>query len=156
MYLLNNKNKNENDQSSINSSKVFYIVIKNVFKNKDINEGCIQALDDNENFIFNDCPLNNNYNKIIKYGIAIKEGECDVIYEINYVKNFKRKEMPKEIYSGENYSQFDTNKFYFVDKTKIISKILEKDDAVYLITRPRRFGKSLNLRMINEFFEKPN
>jgi len=36
----------------------------------------------------------------------------------------------------------------FVNKTRMISKLIEQNKALYLITQPRRFGKSLNLRMI--------
>jgi len=38
----------------------------------------------------------------------------------------------------------------------MISKLIGNDKSVYLITRPRRFGKSLNLSMVKEFFENPN
>eukprot|EP00833_Pecoramyces_ruminatium_P002522 jgi/Orpsp1_1/1176554/evm.model.c7180000058069.1 len=155
----NDNYKNNNNKNNIlneNSSKIFYITIKNVFKNYEIEKGCIEALDDNEDFIFNGIKLKNIYNKIIKYGIGIFEEKFNVIYDINYGNNFKRKEMPKEIYSGEIFERFNTNKFYFIDKTRMISKIIGKYDAVYLITRPRRFGKSLNLRMIQEFFKKPD
>jgi len=41
-----------------------------------------------------------------------------------------------------------------VDKTKIISRLIENGRKVYLITRTRRFGKSLNLKMVKTFFEK--
>eukprot|EP00833_Pecoramyces_ruminatium_P010776 jgi/Orpsp1_1/1184808/evm.model.c7180000091040.1 len=90
-----NKNKNKNDLSNEDSSEIFYITIKNVSKINEIEEGCIQALDDNENFIFNDIELKNRYKRIIKYGIGIFENKCNVIYEINYENDFKRKEMPK-------------------------------------------------------------
>ena len=46
----------------------------------------------------------------------------------------------------------DRDKFY-VDKSMLISDILETDDsAVYLYTRPRRFGKSTNMSMLDAFF----
>jgi len=38
----------------------------------------------------------------------------------------------------------------------MISKIISQKSSVYLITRPRRFGKSLNFKMVQEFFENPN
>jgi len=80
---------------------------------------------------------------------------CDVMYEINFGYNFKRKPMPKLVYSGELFNEFDSNKFFFIDKTRMIKTINEQGNATYLITRPRRFGKNLNLKMIQEFFEKP-
>ena len=43
------------------------------------------------------------------------------------------------------------NNFY-VDKTKFIKEWWENDDDVTLITRPRRFGKTLNLSMVEHFF----
>jgi len=113
-------------------------------------------LEDNENFKFDGKELKNLYDKIIKFGIAFYNKNCDVNYDINYGVNFKRIEMSKELYFGENYYRFDTNNYYFIDKTKMISALIGKFDSVYVITRPRRFGKSLNLSMIKEFFEKPN
>ncbi|ORX42946.1 hypothetical protein BCR36DRAFT_586883 [Piromyces finnis] len=63
--------------------------------------------------------------------------------------------MPKKVYYGEAYMDVDLDKFYFVDKTRMIQTFINNDRNVYLIVRPRRFGKSLNLSMIQEFFEKP-
>jgi len=62
--------------------------------------------------------------------------------------------MPKIIYTGEDFGEFYNNDYFFIDKTRMISKIINEKRHVYSITRPRRFGKSLNLRMIREFFEK--
>ena len=64
--------------------------------------------------------------------------------------------MQKEIYTGEKFQYASNENCYLIDKTKIISKLINHDENdAYLITRPRRFGKSLNLRMIKDFFEKP-
>jgi len=41
---------------------------------------------------------------------------------------------------------------YYVDKTSLIRKLVHNDALVYLFTRPRRFGKSLNLSMLDAFF----
>jgi len=46
----------------------------------------------------------------------------------------------------------ETNK-YFVDKTSLIEELLNRDEKILLITRPRRFGKTLNMTMIREFFD---
>ncbi|GHV81380.1 hypothetical protein AGMMS49944_31710 [Spirochaetia bacterium] len=43
--------------------------------------------------------------------------------------------------------------YYYVDKTLLIKEILDKDAEVNLFTRPRRFGKTLNMRMLQCFFE---
>ena len=43
--------------------------------------------------------------------------------------------------------------YYYVDKTRLISDIVNKGGAVKLYTRPRRFGKTLNMSMLKNFFE---
>jgi len=148
--------KNKNVLSSESSSKVFYITIMEVPEIEKFEKICIQALDDNNDFIFNDIKLKDKYNKIIKFRIAFYENECDMIYEINYGNNFERKIMPKIVFSEEDFEKFNYNDYFFIDKTRMISKIISQKSSVYLITRPRRFGKSLNLKMVQEFFEKPN
>ena len=44
------------------------------------------------------------------------------------------------------------NNAYYVDKTPIIKEITDSADDVHLFTRPRRFGKTLTMSMLNEFF----
>ena len=44
-------------------------------------------------------------------------------------------------------------KFYYVDKTRLIKELLENFGKVNLFTRPRRFGKTLNMSMLKYFFE---
>lgn len=53
----------------------------------------------------------------------------------------------------ENFEEFRTEGFYYVDKTKLIKDLLENWGKVNLFTRPRRFGKSLNMSMLKYFFE---
>ena len=43
--------------------------------------------------------------------------------------------------------------YYYVDKTRLIRELLDGCGSVNLITRPRRFGKSLNMDMLRSFFE---
>lgn len=43
--------------------------------------------------------------------------------------------------------------YYYVDKTRMISTLLDNRAGVTLITRPRRFGKTLNMDMVKEFFD---
>lgn len=43
--------------------------------------------------------------------------------------------------------------YYYVDKTLFIKEFLDKKPLVYLFTRPRRFGKTLNMDMLRTFFE---
>ena len=53
----------------------------------------------------------------------------------------------------ENFSKIRTEGFYYVDKTGLISELLHNWGEVNLFTRPRRFGKSLNMSMLKCFFE---
>ncbi len=52
----------------------------------------------------------------------------------------------------DDFATVRENGLYFVDKTELISDILKNPTCVYLFTRPRRFGKSLNLSMLDAFF----
>jgi hypothetical protein len=53
----------------------------------------------------------------------------------------------------ENFEKIRTQGFYYVDKTGMISDLLHNWGAVNLFTRPRQFGKSLNMNMLKSFFE---
>lgn len=53
----------------------------------------------------------------------------------------------------ENFEEIRKSGFYYVDKTKLIEQLLEEWGKVNLFTRPRRFGKTLNMSMIRYFFE---
>jgi hypothetical protein len=53
----------------------------------------------------------------------------------------------------ENFSEFFIDDFYYVDKTGLIMDLLHNWGKVNLFTRPRRFGKSLNMSMLKTFFE---
>ena len=56
---------------------------------------------------------------------------------------------------GEDFRELIDNKFCFVDKTLLIKEFLDNNNIkVSLITRPRRFGKTLNLSMLHYFFAK--
>ena len=52
-----------------------------------------------------------------------------------------------------NYEKIVLNNYYFVDKTLLIKDFLERKIQVTLITRPRRFGKTINMSMMSEFFD---
>ncbi len=52
----------------------------------------------------------------------------------------------------QDFSQVIQNHYFYVDKTKFIKEWWENGDAVTLITRPRRFGKTLNMSMLEQFF----
>ncbi len=53
----------------------------------------------------------------------------------------------------ENFVEMRTGEFYYVDKTGLIKTLLENPAKVNLFTRPRRFGKTLNMSMLKYFFE---
>ena len=56
----------------------------------------------------------------------------------------------------ENFKEIITNNCYYVDKTKFIEKILNDGSKIKLFTRPRRFGKTLNMSTIKHFFDIKN
>lgn len=51
----------------------------------------------------------------------------------------------------ENFREIRRQKFYYVDKTALIRELLENWGKVNLFTRPRRFGKTLNMSMLKCF-----
>lgn len=62
----------------------------------------------------------------------------------------RKKKLPIGI---ENFEKIRREDFYYVDKTAMIRDLLYKWGEVNLFTRPRRFGKSLNMSMLKSFFE---
>jgi hypothetical protein len=54
----------------------------------------------------------------------------------------------------DNFEKLITRAYYFVDKTLMIKDLLDNKSDVNLFTRPRRFGKTLNMSMLQYFFEK--
>ena len=53
----------------------------------------------------------------------------------------------------ENFEKLRQEDFYYIDKTRLIEQLLTQWGKVNLFTRPRRFGKSLNMSMLQSFFE---
>lgn len=53
----------------------------------------------------------------------------------------------------ENFEKLRQEDFYYIDKTRLIEQLLTRWGEVNLFTRPRRFGKSLNMSMLQSFFE---
>ena len=53
----------------------------------------------------------------------------------------------------ENFEEIRTDGYYYIDKTKLIEQLLDNQGKVNLFTRPRRFGKTLNMSMLKYFFE---
>ena len=60
-----------------------------------------------------------------------------------------KKKLPVGI---DNFKEIIENNYYFVDKSKMIDELLNKKSKVTLLPRPRRFGKTLNMSMLNYFF----
>ena len=56
----------------------------------------------------------------------------------------------------ENFKRIRKEGFYYIDKTGLIKDFLKNPAYVNLFTRPRRFGKTLNMSMLKNFFEVDN
>ena len=62
--------------------------------------------------------------------------------------------MKKQILVGvESFEEIRESDFFYVDKSLFIKELMEKRGKVTLITRPRRFGKTLNMSMLKSFFD---
>lgn len=66
------------------------------------------------------------------------------------MEDFVKKRLPVGI---DSFEKIRLQGFYYVDKTAMIRELLSKWGEVNLFTRPRRFGKSLNMSMLQAFFE---
>ena len=53
----------------------------------------------------------------------------------------------------ENFEEILADSYYYIDKTKLIEQLFDSRGKVNLFTRPRRFGKTLNMSMLKCFFE---
>jgi hypothetical protein len=53
---------------------------------------------------------------------------------------------------NQDFEKIRVNNIFYVDKTIFIKEWWESMDSVTLITRPRRFGKTLNMSMLEKFF----
>ena len=69
------------------------------------------------------------------------------------MKNRRKKKLPIGI---SDFKEIIENNYYYFDKTKFIENILEDGSKVKLFTRPRRFGKTLNISMLKYFFDIKN
>lgn len=64
--------------------------------------------------------------------------------------DIEKKRLPIGI---ENFEEMRTDEYYYVDKTAFIRDLLRRRGKVNLFTRPRRFGKTLNMAMLKSFFQ---
>lgn len=62
---------------------------------------------------------------------------------------FLKRKLPTGI---DDFEKLRKNDFYYIDKTGLIKDLLDNWGEVNLFTRPRRFGKSLNMSMLQSFF----
>ena len=53
----------------------------------------------------------------------------------------------------EDFKEIRQQGFYYIDKTRLLEQLLQNWGKVNLFTRPRRFGKTLNMSMLKSFFE---
>ena len=69
-------------------------------------------------------------------------------------QNFKNKKLERPLAIGKDIFA-NMGKAYYIDKTLLTKDIIDSETSVILFTRPRRFGKTLNMTMLQTFFEKP-
>lgn len=62
-------------------------------------------------------------------------------------------DMKKFSIGAENFKDIIKNNYYYVDKTRLVKELVDIGSKVTLFTRPRRFGKSMNMSMLKSFFE---
>ena len=63
---------------------------------------------------------------------------------------FYRKPLPVGV---DDFEMLVTRGYYFIDKTNLMRDLLDMKGSVNLFTRPRRFGKTLSMSMLQYFFE---
>ena len=83
---------------------------------------------------------------------AVKKGHSWLIPENAVWPDSGEKKKPMPI--GISDFKTATTSYYYVDKTLLIRDFLDMKPMVSLFTRPRRFGKTLNMDMVRVFFEK--
>ena len=92
----------------------------------------------------------------VKTGIGVqaeKNAACRIIPVAACRRTRPEGRMKKIGIGYENYKEFIDQNLYYVDKTLLVRDVLEKGGKVTLLTRPRRFGKTLGLSMLRTFFE---
>lgn len=72
----------------------------------------------------------------------------------NHIKNKTNQKLPLPI--GISDYKLASKDYYYIDKTMMIKDFIDEKPMVSLFTRPRRFGKTLNMDMLRTFFEKTN
>ena len=97
-----------------------------------------------------DCSLDELFGREKRYVTY-----CDTIGEevTPYESSVKASNFPKLAIGVQNFRDLREKQAYYVDKTHFIEEFLESWYQITLITRPRRFGKTLNMSMLAEFLD---
>lgn len=85
--------------------------------------------------------------------INMKDGELKELIGKEVEEMRDKKPLPIGI---DDFKTIIEEDYYYVDKTKMIESLLDDGAGVTLFTRPRRFGKTLNMSMLNYFFNLKN
>ncbi len=90
---------------------------------------------------------------IIKVGNKLTDSSIIIFDDfVDLGGNIMNRKKPLPI-GYENFKKIIDNGLYYIDKSMLIYKILENKEENLLITRPRRFGKTLNMSMLKYFFD---
>jgi len=93
------------------------------------------------------------YQKIKEGEINMKDGELKELIGKEVEEMRDKKPLPIGI---DDFKTIIEEDYYYADKTKMIESLLDDGAGVTLFTRPRRFGKTLNMSMLNYFFNLKN
>ena len=94
----------------------------------------------------------------VKYGkswlipVDAEKPEDSRVKSGDYKKNIRPANLPLPI--GISDYRLASSEYYYIDKTMMIKDFIDERPMVSLFTRPRRFGKTLNMDMLRTFFEK--
>jgi hypothetical protein len=94
-----------------------------------------------------------NCQKIKEGEINMKDGELKELIGKEVEEMRDKKPLPIGI---DDFKTIIEEDYYYADKTKMIESLLDDGAGVTLFTRPRRFGKTLNMSMLNYFFNLKN
>jgi len=101
-----------------------------------------------------------------RVAVLCKEGRIKGAYKQGYAwmipadakkpadnRSSRKSSVKKSLPIGISEYRKAVSKYYYIDKTLLIKELIDEGAAVSLFTRPRRFGKTLNMDMLREFFE---
>ena len=97
-----------------------------------------------------ECKATISVRKSVTYEKGIQDLYVEESKVLYHTEKIKEKCVPIGM---SDYREVKKENAYCVDKSKMIEELLRQKDKVTLITRPRRFGKTLNMSMLAEFFD---